>query len=105
MPKIIRRIICLTGLFAICLVILPVATVQPAVAAESVMQCMEKCIRSEGKSEKSVCKQRCAQLPSVLGPKSGNRDCMGTYKSCKRYCPKGDKACPKTCKRALMQCS
>ena len=30
--------------------------------SNKVMQCMERCLRSEGKSEKATCKSRCANI-------------------------------------------
>jgi hypothetical protein len=68
----------------------------------NIMQCMEQCIRSEGKAEKATCKSRCANL-STRPAKP--RDCMGTFKSCNKTCAKSDKACKKACKDALMTCS
>lgn len=69
--------------------------------SSDVMQCMEKCIRSEGKAEKATCKTRCANVSSQR-PKQ--KDCMGIYKSCNRDCNK-DKACKRSCKQNLMNCS
>ncbi len=68
----------------------------------NIMQCMEQCIRSEGKSEKATCKSRCANISSK--PRK-QKDCMGTYKSCKKRCAKKDRACNSACKQALMSCS
>jgi len=74
-------------------------------AASSTMQCMEKCIKDEGKDQKATCKQRCANVPSAFGSKSqaGGQDCMAIYKSCNRTCKKG-KECLRKCKQSLMKC-
>ena len=66
-----------------------------------VMQCMEQCLRTEGKSEKATCKSRCANV-STRPPKQ--KDCMAVYKSCLRNCG-ADKSCKRTCKSRLMNCS
>jgi len=68
----------------------------------NIMQCMEQCIRSEGKAEKDTCKSRCA---SVSTRPAKPRDCMGIFKSCNRNCANTDRACKKACKDALMTCS
>jgi len=68
----------------------------------NIMQCMEQCIRSEGKSEKDTCKSRCANLSTR---QAQPRNCMGIFKSCKKNCAKADRACQKACKDALMSCS
>ena len=65
-----------------------------------VMQCMERCIRSEGKSEKTNCKSRCADI-SLQRPQGS--DCMTVYKRCLRPCD-GDKTCSRDCKKKLMNC-
>jgi hypothetical protein len=85
-------------------------TFSPAEAVElaqsqSLMQCMEKCIRNEGKSEKATCKTRCAKIPSAFGKQPKQRDCMAIYKGCKKNCPKRDKKCNRACKANLMQCT
>ena len=66
------------------------------------MQCMEQCIRSEGKSAKDTCKSRCANLSTRPAQP---RNCMGVFKACKQNCPKTDRNCHKACKDALMSCS
>jgi len=68
----------------------------------NLMQCMEQCIRSEGKAEKATCKSRCATI-STKRPKQ--KDCMGNYKRCQKSCPKGNNSCRKGCKARLMKCS
>ncbi|MEK9751951.1 MAG: hypothetical protein VW338_01905 [Rhodospirillaceae bacterium] len=68
----------------------------------NIMQCMEQCIRAEGKAEKDTCKSRCANISSQ--PPKQN-DCMGTFKNCQRACPKQDRNCHRACKDALMKCS
>ena len=66
-----------------------------------VMQCMERCLRSEGKSERTNCKSRCADVSSQLPQGS---DCMTVYKQCLKPCD-ADKTCRRTCKKQLMNCS
>ena len=68
----------------------------------NIMQCMEQCIRSEGKAEKDTCKSRCANISSQA---SKQKDCMGTYKKCQQSCQKRDRDCMAACKQALMGCS
>jgi len=68
----------------------------------NIMQCMEQCIRSEGKSAKDTCKSRCANLSTRPAQP---RNCMGVFKACKQNCPKTDRNCHKACKDALMSCS
>ncbi|MBT6093303.1 MAG: hypothetical protein HOH04_00370 [Rhodospirillaceae bacterium] len=111
----LRIIAYITGL----LVLVLIGDIRPAVAGSlglgqaselapeiaqsgNIMQCMEQCIRSEGSSEKATCKSRCANISSK--PQK-QRNCMGTYKSCKKRCAKKDKACNSACKQALMNCS
>lgn len=62
---------------------------------------MERCIRNEGKAEMDTCKMRCANVSSQRRPQ---KDCMSVYKSCQSNC-RGDKACQRSCKSQLMQCS
>ena len=79
-------------------------------AHDTVMRCMEKCIRAEGKAEKANCKTKCAPVPSVFGrsqkgqhkPDSGS--CMSGYKDCMQGCAKGNKICKRACKKTLMRC-
>ena len=97
----------IAALFALVLCGALTATPGPASATElaqsgNIMQCMEQCIRSEGKADKSTCKSRCAGISSQGAQK---RDCMGIFKSCNKTCAKSDKACKKACKDALMTCS
>lgn len=91
---------------------LPATTPTPAAATDTelaqsqdLMQCMERCIREEGKTEKATCKSKCANIPSAFGQQQQRRDCMAVFKSCKRNCPKADKNCHRACKDALMQCN
>ncbi|MBB53425.1 MAG: hypothetical protein CMF67_03535 [Magnetovibrio sp.] len=65
-----------------------------------VMQCMERCLRSEGKSEKTNCKSRCADISSQ---RSQGSDCMAVYKQCLKTCD-ADKTCRRACKKKLMNC-
>ncbi len=81
----------------------------PPTAAADLLQCMESCIRNEGgntAANKTTCKSRCANIPSVTGGASANRDsgsCMSSYKDCKEDCGKDNK-CKRVCKKALMRC-
>lgn len=89
----------------------------PAAAAQ-ILQCMEECIRNEGgntAANKTTCKMRCANVPSVFGQGQGTaaagqpppRDsgsCMSSYKDCKEVCGKKDKKCNRVCKKALTRC-
>ena len=70
-------------------------------AQSKVMQCMERCLRNEGKSERATCKSRCANVPVR---RSGGPDCMGGYKQCLKPCG-SDKSCKRACKAKLMTCS
>lgn len=97
----------IAALFALVLCGALTATPGPASATElaqsgNIMQCMEQCIRSEGKSEKATCKSRCANLSTQ---QRQPRNCMKIFKSCDRACSKKDKACRRACKNALMNCS
>ena len=74
--------------------------VQLALTSE-VMQCMERCLRSEGKSERTNCKSRCADVSSQLPQGS---DCMTVYKQCLKPCD-ANKTCRRACKKQLMNCS
>ncbi len=81
-----------------------------ASAAADIMQCMENCIRSEGgntDANKTTCKMRCANVPSMTGGGApANRDsgsCMSAYKDCQEICEKNNK-CKRVCKKALMRC-
>ena len=79
-------------------------------AHDTVMRCMEKCIREEGKADKANCKTRCAPVPSVFGRSQGggrqpdSGSCMSGYKDCMQGCAKGNKICKRVCKKALMRC-
>ena len=81
-------------------------TLNAVEAAETVtLQCMEKCIRTEGLSKKEICKSRCASLPAIFETNHKKRDCMKIYKNCYRTCGKQNTRCQQTCKQSLMQCS
>lgn len=72
--------------------------------AETLMECMTKCIQYEGGNtadNKATCKSRCASSASMSrGPK---RDCGSEFKACNRACGK-DKACLKQCRAARRNC-
>ena len=73
--------------------------------SETLMQCMQKCIRELGKltdDNKATCKTRCATATFKANP-SGMRDCMGEYKACRNQCGK-DKTCQRQCKKRQMSC-
>jgi len=100
----------ITGFVVGLALLMSVTAVPPSPAqAQSVMQCMEKCIRDEGNSaaQKKICKSRCANVPGVFqngGQKKPGLSCMARFKNCQRACPPGDKNCKKACKRRLMNC-
>ena len=79
-------------------------------AHDTVMRCMENCIREEGKADKDNCKTRCAPVPSVFGRSqkgqhgSDSGSCMSGYKDCMEGCAKGNKICKRACKKTLMRC-
>ena len=73
--------------------------------SETLMQCMQKCIRESGKltdANKATCKTSCATAMFKANP-SGMRDCMGEYKACRKECGK-DKTCQRQCKKRQMSC-
>lgn len=74
-----------------------------AASSDDLLQCMADCIVQEGKSEAQTCKQRCSKIRIDMN-QSQPRDCMATFKQCKRDCDKSDKACKKECKRDLLNC-
>ena len=78
------------------------ATVEDVQLAQSnkVMQCMERCLRSEGKSEKATCKSRCANISLQ---RRQEPDCMTVYKQCLQSCGI-NKTCRRACKKRLMTC-
>lgn len=78
----------------------PGTDVQQVQLAQTVMQCMERCIRNEGKSEKATCKTRCAKVGARQPPA---RDCGTIYKTCMKSCGK-DKNCTKACRKARTNC-
>ena len=88
---------------------LAVAVVAPAPAPaqqQDMMQCMERCLRYEGRDAKDTCKLRCADVPSVTGPGGrppGERDCMARFKACGKDCGP-DRKCAAACKAELMSC-
>ena len=69
--------------------------------SNKVMQCMERCLRSEGKSEKATCKSRCANISLQ---RRQEPDCMTVYKQCLQSCGT-NKTCRSACKKRLMTCS
>ncbi len=78
----------------------------PAVAQQDIMQCMERCLRTEGRDQRDTCRLRCADIPSVTGPGSrpaGEEDCMGRFKACQKECGR-NKECISVCKTQLMNC-
>ena len=116
----IRPIFTLSILAFAFTILLPASTTisgpATASAAADIMQCMENCLRSEGgntAANKTTCKMRCANVPTVFGGASGssggvpaNKDsgsCMSAYKDCQEICAK-DKKCKRVCKKALMRC-
>ncbi len=116
----IRPIFTLSILAFAFIILLPASTTQSgpasATAAADIMQCMENCIRSEGgntDANKTTCKMRCANVPTVFGGPSGSSDgapankdsgsCMSAYKDCQETCDK-NKKCKRVCKKALMRC-
>jgi|GEM_PF-4636847 len=79
----------------------------PALAQQQdIMQCMERCLRYEGRDQKETCKLRCADVPSVTGQGGrppGERDCMARFKACGKDCGR-DRKCAAACKAELMNC-
>tara|TARA_E500000331_G_C16641138_1_gene448614 strand:- start:52 stop:369 length:318 start_codon:yes stop_codon:yes gene_type:complete len=69
--------------------------------SNKVMQCMERCLRTEGKSEKATCKSRCANISLQ---RRQEPDCMTVYKQCLQSCGT-NKTCRSACKKRLMTCS
>ena len=95
-------------IFSLAVLILGSVAVTQAIAGDveleesnKVMQCMERCLRSEGKSEKATCKSRCANISSQRRQKP---DCMTVYKQCLQPCGT-KKTCRRACKKRLMTCS
>ncbi len=81
-------------------------TPSPALAQpQDIMQCMERCLRHEGRDQKETCKLRCADLPSVTDRDrpAGDRDCMARHKACQKDCGR-DRDCHRGCKAELMRC-
>jgi len=103
---------CIQVIIVVAFVFWTALATQPAAAgaaeielaqSDNLLQCMEKCIREEGKDEKDTCKLRCAKIPSQGAQQ---KDCMGVYKQCKKNCPSATKkACRKQCKKQLTSCS
>jgi len=78
--------------------------------AETLMQCMEKCISYEGgnsATNKATCKSRCGAKMIKQKP-AGLRDCRGEVKACRSKCGKEvigqPNACLKECKALQMTC-
>ena len=95
-------------IFGLAVLILGSAAVTQATAGDvqlaqsnKVMQCMERCLRSEGKSEKATCKSRCANISLQ---RRQEPDCMTVYKQCLQSCGT-NKTCRSACKKRLMTCS
>ena len=82
------RAIAITGLvFVVLLSLVPVKKPQ----GETLMQCMQICIRYEGgttTANKATCKSRCAAA-TLKSKTGGMRDCMGEYKVCRQKVWKG----------------
>ena len=98
----VLRAITITGLVFVLL--LSLGSIQNA-QSETLMQCMEKCIRGAGNltdANKAECKTSCATATFKTNP-SGMRDCMGEYKACRNQCGK-DKTCQRQCKKRQMSC-
>ena len=99
------RTITITGLVFVLL--LSLGSIQNA-QSETLMQCMQKCIRESGKltdANKATCKTSCATAMFKANPSpSGMRDCMGEYKACRKECGK-DKTCQRQCKKRQMSCN
>ena len=79
---------------------------QPA-TTNSLMQCMEKCVKYEGNTSttKSTCKMRCANVSIQNNSNVLKINCMGNFKECRQACPKKDKRCQRKCKEKLNRCS
>jgi hypothetical protein len=93
----------ITGLFvAIGLVF----ALSGATEAETLMQCMTKCVQYEGgnsATNKATCKSRCAESTGAT-KQAAPRDCMKEFKACKKG-QKSSSAEYKACKKRLMSCS
>ncbi len=101
------RLFILAGLvFAVVLSLVPFEQAR----AETLMQCMEKCISYEGgnsTTNKATCKSRCGAAMIKQKPE-GMRDCRGEVKACRSKCGKEEignpNACHKACKELQMTC-
>jgi len=74
--------------------------------AETLMQCMTKCVQYEGgnsDTNKATCKARCAESTGAT-KRPEPRDCMKDFKACKKG-HKSSSAEYKACKQTLMSCS
>lgn len=74
--------------------------------AETLMQCMTKCVQYEGgnsATNKATCKARCADSTGAT-KQSQPRDCMADFKACKKGY-KSSSAEYRACKKKLMSCS
>lgn len=100
-----RFAIAISILAAVAVLVAIAAAPSPATAQRDVMQCMERCLRHEGRDAKDTCKLRCADLPAVTGRERapGQGDCMARYKACQRDC-RHDRECHRACKDTLMAC-
>ncbi len=82
-----------------------------AADAETLTQCMEKCIQYEGgnsAANKLTCKNRCGGAAVKVPDPAGQKDCMGEFKACNKACGKEKigqpSPCHKQCKAALRTC-
>jgi hypothetical protein len=81
-----------------------------ASGAETLLQCMQKCITYEGgnsDTNKATCKTRCGAAMVNQKP-AGMRDCRGEVKACRSKCGKekigNPSPCHKQCKELQMTC-
>ena len=98
----------MNAVFSLAVLIMGDVTVEQAAAegvhlaqSSEVMQCMERCLRSEGGERRDTCKSRCADISSH---RSQRPDCMMVYKLCLKPCGT-NKTCRRACKKKLMNCS
>ena len=62
-----------------------------------------KCVMDCRVKHPSATLDACKQSGVSARPRQA-RDCMGTFKSCRRGCAKRDKKCQRSCKAALTTC-
>ena len=101
----------LLQVFPMLLSIFLIYTFFQKVEAETLKQCMEKCVGYEGGSSeinKATCKSRCGTGKLNNHPVK-KRDCMWEFKSCNRTCGKEKigqpSSCHKQCKALLRTCT